>query len=64
MYRVGVQATFDALAKATQCGEVIEAEAMAARAADLLPARVGAEWGVQEVGEDVVPAATEEVLAG
>ncbi|HBJ74817.1 MAG TPA: hypothetical protein DDY86_04710 [Syntrophaceae bacterium] len=64
MYRVDVQASFDTLEKATQCGEVIEAEAMAARSNDLLPAWVGAEWGVQEINEVAVPAAVEEVLPG
>lgn len=62
LYRVDVFADFDTVAKATQCGEVIEAEAMAARANNLLPAWVGAGWSVQEINEVAISAATSETL--
>lgn len=64
MYRVDVFADFDTVEKATTCGEVIEAEAMAARANDLLPAWVGAGWSVQEINDVAIPAAVSEALPG
>jgi hypothetical protein len=62
MFRVDAIADFDTVEKATTCGEVIEAEAMVARAADVMPAWVGASWSVQEINDVAIPAATTETL--